>query len=267
MTLTFGGAITQIDNFKNNIFYIKHLQKMGYKITVFDGPNLCKWNGGRTNIEIYLTPEILQYYNDLNIGVNLTFTNNIIDVNDKIGNDLLEMISNNPLNGVILQDEGLRKHIKELYPDMPLTFSFTADAECTEDYLKIEKDYDFLVPRIHLFFDPDFYNRVDLKKYELWVDEQCIHCEKIFYHYNQINELNRKYNNPYKEKGDDFCKAWNDCILPDYNRSNTVGIRYFNKETFKRLRDIGYENFKIPGRDFEPERFNQIIKDVYDFLK
>lgn len=267
MRLSFGGALTQQPVFEKNLFKLKHLQQKGYQITVFDGPNLCKWNGGRANIEVYLTPELLEWYNNNNIGVNLTFTNNVVDINDPVGNQLLEMISFNELNGVIVQNMELYWHIKIHYPYMPITHSFTSPTYTTQEYLEIEDLFDYLVPKIDLFFNSDFYTQVDLPKYELWVDEQCIGCEKIVYHYNKIAEINREFDKPYEEKGHDFCKSWNDCILPDYNRCNNSGLAYFNKETFDKLREIGYSNFKIPGRDFEPERFDKIIKDVYGFLK
>lgn len=267
MRITFGGAITQMHNFKKNLFKIKHLQKKGFEISVFDGPDLCKWNGGRVNEDITLTDEIIDFYNSNNIGVNLTFTNNIIDINDEIGNKLLKQISKSNLNGVILVNMKLYNHIKSNYPNLKLTHSFTSYNYTLNDYKKIENDFDYIVPKTHLYFLSYFYNHIDIKKYELWVDEQCINCEKINYHYDTISEINRKYSKPYDEKGSEFCKSWNDCILPDYNNKNNYNLKYFNKETIDKLKKIGYCNFKIPGRDFDSERFDKIIKDVYDFFK
>lgn len=267
MTITFGGAVSQFEVFKKNLFKLKMLQKNGICITVFDGINLCKWNGGRVNKELYLTDEILEFYNSNNIGINLTFTNNIIDTSDEIGNKLLKMISKNNINGVIIANNNLKEYIKFNFPNLKTTYSFTTEVEKIEEYIQLEKDYDFLVPKVHLFFDKEFYTKVDLKKYELWVDEQCINCEKIAYHYNIISEINRTYNKPYIEKGEAFCKSWNDCILSDYNDCNTKGLSYFNKITIDKLISIGYQNFKIPGRDFPPERFNDIINQTYDFFK
>lgn len=267
MRISFGGAVTQIDVFKKNLFKLKHLIQKGFKIYVFDGTDLCKWNGGRVNTQIFLTEEILDFYNSNGIGVNLTFTNNIIDVSDKTGNKLLKMISKNPLNGVIVANKLLRDYIKMVYPNMEITYSFTTDVSKTEEYLELEDDYDYIVPKIDLFFDENFYSVVDLPKYELWVDEQCIGCEKIAYHYNIISEINRKYDIPYVMKGAEYCKAWNDCILQDYNHCNNKDLNYFNKETIDKLLKIGYSNFKIPGRDFQHDRFDDIIGQTYNFFK
>lgn len=263
MMLSFGGAITQFDVFKKNLFGLKRLQRTGIKLTVFDGPNLCPWNGGRVNKEITLTEDMLNFYNKNDIGVNLTFSNNIIDTTNRIGNKLLDLISHNSLNGVILSDDGLRKYIRTNYSEMELTYSFTSDTHTTDEYLEIEPLYDYLVPKIHLFFDEDFYTRVDLSKYELWVDEQCIGCEKIVYHYNMISEINRTHRNPYITMGDEYCKMWNDCILPDYNKCKTDGLDYYNKDTIDKLIDIGYVNFKIPGRDFGSDRFDDLLNNTF----
>ena len=61
-----------------------------FEITVYDGTNSCQWNGGRINRDILYTDDAINFYYRNNITIALTFTNPIIDINDKLGNELLE---------------------------------------------------------------------------------------------------------------------------------------------------------------------------------
>ena len=58
-------------------------------IVVYDGINNCSWNGGRINRDIYWKQSYIDFYYNRNISIALTFTNHNIDLNDSIGNNLL----------------------------------------------------------------------------------------------------------------------------------------------------------------------------------
>lgn len=266
MRIKLAGAVSQFNTIKKMFPYLKSLQTKGYKIDVYDGTDLCKWNGGRVNTDIKLTLEILDFYNSNDIGVFLTFSNYKIDLTDETGNRLLKMLDN-PLNGVIIMDESLRQYVKLNYPNLQVTYSFTGTAQTVNDYKELQDKYNFIVPRIELFFNDDFIKQIDLSKCELWLEEQCVNCKMITYHHNMIADLNSKYDNPYKEAGLNTCKKWSDCILHDKNLSNITDKRYFSKNTVQQLIDIGYTNFKITGREFAPERFEEIIKEMYRIFK
>ena len=98
------------------IFFTKHKELLkNNTFTVYDGINMCHWNGGRINEEIYWTQSQINYYYRNNISIALTFSNHIIDINDRVGNELLEKFHRKG-NKIILVNEELRKHIRTNYP-------------------------------------------------------------------------------------------------------------------------------------------------------
>ena len=84
-----GGAFAKKDQLI--LFFFRNediLEK--YDITVYDGTNNCQWNGGRINRDISYTDKAINFYYRNNITIALTFTNPVIDLGDKVGNELLE---------------------------------------------------------------------------------------------------------------------------------------------------------------------------------
>ena len=90
MNLNIAGAVVHHDQLILKIPMMK-LRNKDVDFTVYDGPNLCKWNGGRINRDITLTPRMVELYNKLGISIALTFSNPVIDLDDKIGNGLLQI--------------------------------------------------------------------------------------------------------------------------------------------------------------------------------
>lgn len=236
---------------------------------VYDAPNLCQWNGGRISRDIWLTEEMVAWFNDADIGVSLAFSNFEIDLNDTEGNRLLEMLKHDPRNGVILLNEDLRQYIRRNYPEYKLTFSIAGhpnridiDTALLNHYRDLENKYDKIVPRFEMALNPAFYDTAKHTQYEVMVNDTCIYgCRVLEEHMRAISEVNRTYKNPWKEIPIAVAAKVEECWIknfdPDEGRErdqikhgDTLGMDYTEKMYLRAL-EIGYTNFKIMGRELD----------------
>lgn len=246
-------------------------------LAVYDGVEDCKWNGGRINNGNKFDKNILDYYNNKNIPVFLTFSNSQINLDDKIGNELLEQISGFN-NGVIVANHNLKDYIRKKYPNLKIIFSVTGHPNTIKfdkNYFKmLESEYDLIVPRFEMTFNDEFIENVNHKKYEIMVNDTCKYGCKLYKdHFEAMNKLNREFGNPYKFKSKEELLKIHECWLPDFNPN--IGCpkdkeKYGDKlgmdlsiNAFKNAKEIGYNNFKIMGRELEDSEF---IKEVECYL-
>jgi hypothetical protein len=284
MNLNIAGAVVHYNTFIKELPVLKLLNK-NIQFNVYDGPNLCQWNGGRVNRDIQLTKEMIEKYNSYGISVSLTFTNSIIDLNDKIGNELLQLLKYsqekyNIKNKIVLQNEDLRVYLKNNY-NFELIYSITGHPSSvllTKDviqyYIDLENKYDFIVPKFEFVFEPEFYNNINTSKYELLINDTCVYgCPYYYEHFKAIAEQNSNSKDPRKEFGNQHCSKVEECWLPNFNpdvgsikdRKNygeKLGMDY-NKEMILKAKKLGYNSFKISGRENTSE---QIINEVKSFL-
>lgn len=244
--------------------------KYKFNFSVFDGVEFCKWNGGRVNKENPFDSKILEYYNKKNIPVYFTFSNPNIDLNDPTGNFLLEQIKNFT-NGCIIVNDNLREYIRSKYPNLKLIYSVTGHPNnpiVDIKYLKdLEKRYDLIVPRYEWTFNPEFYNNVDVSKYEIMINDTCkYNCALWNDHFSAIAKLN--------EQGDPYCHTdkktivkIQECWIPGFNPSvgseedrqkygDCLGMD-LSVNALKNAIKIGYKHFKIMGR----ENINKVFFD------
>jgi hypothetical protein len=274
-----------VKHFGLMIELMNDLSKFKDKIdfSFYDGPNLCPWNGGRINEEIFLTPSKVKYFNDKGYGVFLTFSNPIIDLNDEIGNELLEMLNHNELNGVIIINEELRNYVKEKYPEYQIIFSISGHPnsviptkELLDYYKDLEDKYDVIVPRFEMGLNEKFFSEVKIPKYELIVNDKCIYNCNIFReHLFTMAEFNRKYKSPWKEQPFDVCNKAHECWIKNFNPDegsekdrNKHGISLgmsFTGEMYDKAISLGYTRFKIMGRELTKDKLkHDILKHVND---
>jgi hypothetical protein len=254
-------------------------------ISVYDGPNLCPWNGGRINRNISINSDMVKWYNDMGIGVFFTFSNPVIDISNEIGNDLLNMISKSPLNGVICINEDLRKYVRLNFPSLKIIFSITGhknniviNENLLNIYKNLETKYDVIVPRFEMGLDPLFFNSVNTSKYELITNDTCIHGCNIFEeHLNEMSRINREFKEPWKELDHSFCYNAEECWIKGFEPSvgsekdvakygNTLGMD-FTQEMYQQAYDLGYRNFKIMGREVETLVLMEDIKSQFSKIK
>ena len=283
INIKIAGAVSHYLMFLINFKKIREFQKY-FTISVYDGPNLCPWNGGRINRDITLTENMVKFYNSNNIGIYLTFSNPIIDLNDPIGNKLLEMLNHNPINGIVLVNEELRSFIKENYPEYQLIYSITGhpnDITLTEEllnhYRELELKYDVIVPRFEMVFNPDFYSNVNISKYELITNDTCVYgCSKWKDHFEEDARMNREYTNPWIE-APSLCYKTEECWIKNFNLDNgneKDKIKYqdslgmdFTVSAYKKAINLGYCNFKIMGRELSTKDLKgDIFKQLSSIL-
>jgi len=271
------GAFAKFDILsKFFVLNYKLLKKVNF--TVYDGINLCHWNGGRINEEIFYKQEQIDFYYNHNISIALTFSNHIIDINDKLGNELLEKFHKNG-NKIILVNEELRKHIRKNYPKYKLVHSITDTgklspifSENIEYYKNLEMKYDLIVPKMeHAMYLDD---RVNLEQYEIMVNDSCTYnCPLYNDHFIKINEQNL-LDNPQKQLSSEQIYNIGECWLTNFN-PDVGDIKYKIKEgemcgmdlTTKQLvilKNRGIRHFKISGREMPDDIFKTQLDRIID---
>lgn len=270
ININVAGAVVHYDSFVKKL-PILALRNKNITFNVYEGPNLCQWNGGRINRDILITKEVIEKYNRLGITISFTFTNPKIDLTDKVGNQLLEMLhesqkTHNVKNKIILINEDLRTYIKDKY-DFELIYSITGHPSKTEitdellnRYKDLESKYDWVVPKFEVVFEPEFYNNVDTSKYELLINDTCIYsCPHYYEHFQQIAEQNTISKNPWNELGHDHCFKVEECWLPWFDpdvglqkHKDKYGERMgmdYTTDMIKKSLSLGYRSFKLSGRE------------------
>ena len=260
-SIEFGG----VDSFQHitkkhigKIIRLKHKAN----IIVYDGFDNCRWNGGRINSDIYLD-EYKDFFESTGISIASTFSNYKIDLHDPIGNQLLNKLEN---HFVILNNDALNNFIRINYPSITRILSFTSNDTTLEDYLKKEKKYDLIVPKIDLLFDDHFLKNINRSKYQILLDEQCSKCPIFFEHHNEISDINNQ--SLILDHKD--IKYQHSCYLIDKNIQNNKDIDLISSKHIERLIKLGFKHFKIPGREksleFQENIFLTIYKIFMDIL-
>lgn len=226
------------------------------ELVVYDGINKCKWNGGRINRDIFYNDGLIDYYYKKNIKIALTMTNHRIDLNDEIGNHLLEKFHREG-NCIILINDDLRRYIREKYPKYKLIYSITGlgllniplqDSDI-EFYKNLEEKYDWIVPKFEHIFDKRS-NELKREKWEVMVNDTCIwHCKYFDQHFKAIADENTA--------GRPYSKEIEECWIPKFNpdiesKYNCMDI---DEEHIKKLIDVGVRSFKVTGREMTDENY------------
>lgn len=239
---------------KNLSFFRKN------QIQIYDGIN-SKWSGGRVNIySSDFDVKKLDFYNNKNIGVYLTFSNFYIDCSLEEENKILEILNKNPLNGVIISNEEFRIYLRKNYPNLKLFKSITSfDSLNLSDYnfKDLESKYDFICPRFEWVFNSEFHKLIDPKKYEIMTNDTCIENCKLWYkHFEAISKYNiDNVGDPHKIQ-----ECW---LNFDFNTKHSC----FNgmdlkKDEIRKCLEIGYNCFKISGREWQNEYTQNIQKEI-----
>ncbi len=250
-----------------------------YNIALYDGPNICKWNGGRINSEIYFTSKEIKIFNKIGIGIFYTFSNSVIDLYDPIGNQMLDDLNINPINGTIIVNKDLTNKIRKNY-NIKTCYSITGHDLIAEPvnktidkyieyYKHLENNYEIIVPKMEHVFQSWFLNNLNLDKYELMTNDTCVYnCVSWKDHFEKINEINRNHDINYIKSNIKAMNCVSECWLKNFNpteQSNnnlehlSMNGMDFNIDTLKYAISLGYSNFKISGRE---NTFESIIEDI-----
>ena len=271
-----GGAFSKYDSimdfFKKNELFNKYK-----KITVYDGVENCIWNGGRLHKYTPVIDSYIEQYYSLGWGINLTFTNSTIDINDPLGNHLLNKFHKKG-NGIILVNETLKNYIRKNFPKYNLIYSITGCGLLNgypmknKDlyfYKNKQKEYDMIVPRCESTFD-DKLRELNKDKIEILVSDTCIlNCPFFHDHFHQINQNNLKHKDASSKELNAIGECWID--KKEFKRitsfeKKAMGSKYpfyLKPSQIKSLVQEGFSTFKIQGREASTDDF---IYDLNRFL-
>lgn len=254
--------------FSKSVPIIKFLGKRKVeedKIVVYDGINKCRWNGGRINRDIFYKESLINYYYSKGISIALTFSNYKINLDDPVGNELLEKFHKEG-NALIIVNEDLRKYVRKYFPKYDLIYSITGmgvlniplqDSDIAW-YKDLESKYDWIVPRFEHIFDSRA-NELDRTKWEVMLNDTCVYgCKYYDAHFKAIADENTA-NRPYS-------KEIEECWLPkfDFNKDSKYSCMDIKPENMKKLLDMGVKSFKIIGREMNDEEYYRELTRYID---
>lgn len=261
------GAFTHYDKILPVI--IKHRSSVDF--VVYDGINECRWNGGRINRPVFDSDVQKKAYETLGVGIALVFSNNVIDLNDAQGNELLEKYHRDG-NAIILQDIGLLEHIRNKFPKYECIFSITGHpggvlTDPLNYYQHLESLYDVIVPKLEHNMLIEQYAK-DVSKYELLINDDCLYnCPLWKKHFDKIAEQNTqgiKYYDPqHYEENYKIEECWLpkfDPDLGDQMAKHRLGFKFGMSLSPEQIKDrfrVGIHRLKISGREMNTEDFNQ----------
>jgi hypothetical protein len=234
------------------------------KLVVYDGINKCRWNGGRINRDVVYNDALIEYYYSKNISIALTFSNHKINVNDSLGNELLEKFHKEG-NALIIVNEDLRKYVREKFPKYDLIYSITGmgtlniplEDEDIAFYKQLEQDYDWIVPRFEHIFDPRA-NELDSTKWEVMLNDTCVYgCKHYDAHFKAIADENTA--------GRPYSKEIEECWLPkfDPDKDSKYDCMDLRPDAMQRLKAMGVQSFKITGREMQDdEYYGELVRFV-----
>lgn len=261
--LYIGGAFNKYRFIVPNLIKWKR-EFSNFHLTFYDSWKNSAWNGGRINIMYNRwrsTSETVRMYNKLGVGVGITFTNpEIRDLWLKDENDLLALLNEADLNSVAVSNDTLAQHIKTSYPRVKVFRSITSFGPKFDlnELKELEQQYDLICPRYDWVFTPEFYNNINVEKYEILINDCCmLGCPVYKEHYAAVSFFNAdnhepqtlgeyrelfKAHNCWVDSGDNISGGW------DKDKHAELScIKMGNKELLA-LDRIGYRHFKLLGK-------------------
>ncbi len=244
------------------------------------GSTPCRWNSGRAirrHSQDYVQ-QCMSEYRKRKLPIYLTFSNYLIDKDmlaDEEGNQLLDMISEDAENGIILSSPLLSKHVKERYPRLKQYSSILNVVNCNGKgdirfYLRAEHEFDMVVLHPDDCFDIDFLKKIENKgKYEVIVNENCIrNCPYRKEHENMVcNFFRENRSSESFQKMYDFtqknCKSLYSNKLANFYAFGKYQNCNLTRQELEQIYSLGYRSFKLQGRNDSPATF---AYDIFRYL-
>lgn len=239
------------------------------QLVVYDGINKCSWNGGRINRDVYANDALMEYYYNKGISIALTFSNHRINLDNPLGNELLEKFHREG-NALIIVNDELRQYVRDNFPKYDLIYSITGMGHLNiplQDsdiafYKDLENKYDWIVPRFEHVFDPRS-NELDKSKWEVMLNDTCVYgCKHYDAHFKAIADENTA--------GRPYSKEIEECWLPkfDPSKDSKYDCMDIRPNKMKELKDMGVQSFKITGREMaDDEYYNELMRFVRGSLE
>lgn len=246
-----------------SIIILKYKLKDVY---VYDSLGDHQWNGGRVNYlySAAFDPQKVQSWNRRGVGVFLTLSNRYIDYSLEPVSELT-VLNQNPLNGIISGNDEFTQYIKSHYSNLKVMRSVTSfDTLDIPDMKPLEQLYDLICPRFEWVFNPNFYNNIDVTKYEIMLNDTCKYdCKLWAKHFDAINIANRD-----RVTDKAVLHKTQECWLSSVNPNtgwktdiekygDCLGMD-LNATQVQKAREIGYRHWKISGRELAAEYVQEI---------
>lgn len=219
----------------------------------------------------------VSYFNFVGIGVRLTFSSTLIsedDLQEPAMNKALSYLNRlnfilKAENGVIVCSDILLNYIRENYKYLKIISSLVRVAKDTnfisdgiDYYSQLLGKYDLVVINQSKAFEEDFLKKLPYKeKVEFIANTRCIkNCPYAAQHYILVSKINR---------GIDVSDSLVDCNVltckcREIYQEKESSHCQFSLDDISRLQNLGFEHFKLEGRDFSEEAF---LKDVEKYLQ
>lgn len=267
------GALFAHDQFIINLYDKCRELNISFPIKYVFGGLVCHFHGGRLapySLKIDDACEIIREYNKRGIFCRLTFSNPDVhekDLNDYIGNKLLEVANSYKGNGVYVSSDILAKYIREKYSNLEVIASSVKVAnECelgVSDtlyyYKKVLDVYDKVVVNVSRVLDGEL-DSLDLNRVIVIPNSRCIkNCPMCSKHYKLSIELDMlaENNKDYKECEESLKELVGKCNnthLIDPLNTSLLSISDVNM-----LVDKGIRSFELEGREYNGITF---IRDI-----
>jgi len=239
-------------------------------------PMHIPWNSGRvisiSNIVKWTMDDIeslYKEYNDRGISVYNTFSNHLLTkshLEHKDANGMLELLTVDNNNGIIIASDLLHKYVKSNYPNIKQKSSIikiTVEhpvSRTAEDYKRLLDVYDMVVLHPDDNFDIPLLEELSpyADRIEILVNEPCVvNCKIRKLHYTSVAQKGLSFKEELSVNNEDE-HEWNffnlteaiDCGLDVANKPK-INVRTCASSGTEviEMYNMGYRHFKLQGRD------------------
>lgn len=228
-------------------------------------PNMI-WNGGGFCFGDIILPrqaeEIVQKYTDLNIPLQLTCTNPMLqptDVYDRYCNFIMSIFDNG-LNEILVSSPYLEDYIRSKYPNYKIDKSIIASEEEYNYEEALEYYNTVVLPRRH-GKNFDFLKTIKDKnkdRIEILCNDPCPeNCPRLYEHYKQFGKVTLYEIEPEDKRA--YC-IMNFKEQPDWIRNKEDMILI--DEIYEKYLPLGFTEFKLSGRS----SYKNILTSIIPYL-
>lgn len=250
--------------------------------SVFGSPT-CIWNGGRTLANVYYSKKQLQNIHDtyanLGIKVRLVFTNSFLnehDLHDRYCN-LVMSIFQDLSPEVVVNSPLLEEYLRSNYPTASFVSSTTKRLRSNDAQIKeFDHDYKYICLDYDYNYNYDFLNSIPEKerdRVEILINSICPKgCDMRVLHQEFSAKRQLEFDS------DDDCDNSESFfrVCPLMKRTQDMqaskqgniidileGTNYILPQDLERYLDLGFNHFKIQGRELTP---SQILAELFPYL-
>lgn len=224
------------------------------------------WNCGGTNLADLMPLEkvdnLLAYYNQLNLPLQLTCTNPLLeerDLYDRYCNAVIERFLQYPNNAVLVSSDLLKNYLIARFPNAKIDWSIVSTTQpenINSNFNEKIKEYNRIVLPRKYNKDFKFLTSLDKQyreKFEILCTDPCpINCPRLASHYLEYAKINLY------QTDSTFCP----CTTLDKN--DLFHITYLKDqiqyEEFPKYLDLGFNRFKLSGRKNNLSVLHNLLK-------